>query len=241
MKYEKHRCTRLQRHFPAYKIPNLPLHFPSLTKRGGGGKSSVLKFGSEKYWCTTLAAVAIIACTMTGCTALKEVAALRDVRFSLDRVTDIRVAGIGISQVRSYSDLSLTNLAQLGAAVAGGTLPLNATVHVVAENPSQNSVQARLLKMDWSLFLKDKETISGALNNEVVLAPGKPEDIPVAVSLDLMNYFQGGAKDLVELALSFAGQGGSPKNVSLRLTPTVNTPLGPMRYPEPITIGGTGS
>ena len=196
---------------------------------------------SEKHRFATLTAVVIIACTMTGCTALKEVAALRDVRFSLDRVTDIRLAGIGLSQVRSYSDLSFTNLAQLGAAVAGGKLPLNVTVHVIAENPAQNTVQARLLKMDWSLFLKNKETISGTLNNEVVLAPGKPEDIPVAVSLDLMNYFQGGARDLAELALSLAGQGGSPKNVSLRLTPTINTPIGPMRYPEPITIGGTGS
>jgi hypothetical protein len=60
--------------------------------------------------------------------------------------------------------------------------------------------------------------------------------VPLDVSLNLVEFFQGSARDLVELALSLSGQGGAPKEVALRATPVVDTPLGPMRYPRPITI-----
>jgi hypothetical protein len=51
-----------------------------------------------------------------------------------------------------------------------------------------------------------------------------------------MEFFDGSAQDLFELALSIADQGGAPTEIALRATPTIQTPLGPMRYPQPITI-----
>jgi hypothetical protein len=51
-----------------------------------------------------------------------------------------------------------------------------------------------------------------------------------------VDFFEGSAQDLVNLALSLTGQGGEPTEVSLRATPTVDTALGPIRYPRPITI-----
>jgi hypothetical protein len=56
------------------------------------------------------------------------------------------------------------------------------------------------------------------------------------VRLNLVDFFEGSAQDLLELALSLSGQGGEPKSVALRATPIIDTPLGPMRYPRPITI-----
>jgi hypothetical protein len=40
----------------------------------------------------------------------------------------------------------------------------------------------------------------------------------------------------VNLALSLSGRGGAPTEVTLRATPTIETALGPIRYPRPITI-----
>jgi hypothetical protein len=90
--------------------------------------------------------------------------------------------------------------------------------------------------MDWTLLLQERETLSGVFENEVLLAPGQPTDIPITISLNLVEFFEGGAQDLLELALSIAGQGGAPKDVALRAIPMVDTPLGPIRYPQPITI-----
>jgi hypothetical protein len=174
--------------------------------------------------------------TISGCATLQQMAALRNVDFSLDHLSGVRLAGIDLARIDSYDDLGLADATRLVLAVTEGDLPLDFQLHLLAENPADNSTDARLVRMDWTLFLQDRETLSGVLEDEVVLPPGQPQDIPMTVSLNLIEFFDGSARDLAELALSFAGQGGAPKEVSLRATPVVSTPLGPIRYPGPITI-----
>jgi hypothetical protein len=161
------------------------------------------------------------------------------VDFSLDRVSGLRLAGVELDRIRSYQDLGLADVAALGLAITRNDLPMEFDLHVMAENPSDNSVQARLLRMDWTLLLQDRETLSGVLENEVILPPGEPRDIPIPISLNLMEFFEGSAQDLFELALSLAGQGGEPKDVALKASPVVDTPIGAIRYPQPITILST--
>ena len=60
--------------------------------------------------------------------------------------------------------------------------------------------------------------------------------MPVGISLDLFDFFEGSGQDLVELAMSLTGSGGVAKNVALRITPVIDTPLGSIRYPQPITL-----
>jgi hypothetical protein len=90
--------------------------------------------------------------------------------------------------------------------------------------------------MDWTLLLQDRETLSGVFAEETLLRRGEPTDVPLTISLDLMEFFQGSAQDLFDLARSLSGQGGPPTQVTVRATPTIDTALGPIRYPSPITI-----
>jgi hypothetical protein len=173
---------------------------------------------------------------VTGCATLQQFAALRNVDFSLDRISSPRLAGIDLRQIRSYGDLGFADAARLALAVTQNHLPLDFQLHLRAENPAENDTDARLMRMDWTLLLQDRETLSGVFEEEVLLPPGQPRDVPIRISLNLVDYFEGGAQDLLELALSLAGQGGSPKDVALRASPVVQTPLGPIRYPTPITI-----
>jgi hypothetical protein len=171
-----------------------------------------------------------------GCATLQQIAALRDVSFALDRISDLRMAGVDLGGVRSFDDLSVADAGRIVLAVSRDQLPMEFRLHVLAENPADNTVDARLVRMDWTLLLEDRETLSGTVDREVLLPPGQPTDIPLMISLDLLEFFEGDAQDLVDLALSLAGLGGAPKEVALRATPTIQTPLGPMRYPRPITI-----
>jgi hypothetical protein len=93
-----------------------------------------------------------------------------------------------------------------------------------------------MVGLAWTLLIEDRETISGTVNQLIDLPPGQPQDIPVSIGLDLVQFFDRNLRDLVELALAVSGQGGAPKNIQLRATPTIETPLGPIRYPQPITI-----
>jgi hypothetical protein len=89
--------------------------------------------------------------------------------------------------------------------------------------------------MDWTLLLEDKETVSGQFDQEVVLPPGQPQDVSFRVELDLVRFFDDNLKGLVNLASAISGDAPS-QNIKLRVQPTVNTMLGPVKYPSPITV-----
>jgi len=173
---------------------------------------------------------------LAGCATLQQLVALRSVDFSVDRVSDVRLAGVDLSSASSYRDLGLADVGRLTLAVTQGELPMSFRLHLSALNPADNSTDARLVRMDWTLLLQGRETISGVFADETLLRRGQPTDVPITMTLDLIDFFEGSAQDLVEMALSLSGQGGSPREVTLRATPSVDTALGPISYPQPITI-----
>jgi hypothetical protein len=179
--------------------------------------------------------LALLGMTLSSCTALREVTNLRNVNFSIDRVAQPRLAGIDISDVESYSDVGASDMLRLSASIADGRLPLSFRLHLNAENPSSNSMNARMTQMDWTLLLSDRETISGTFDREVVLPPGEPTDVPIDVEVDLVRFFDNNLRDLVDLALAVGGE-GEAQNVKLQARPTIRTAVGPMEYPGEITI-----
>lgn len=181
-----------------------------------------------------LLASALLAAT-SGCATLQEIAALRQVDFSLDRVSSLTLAGVDLARVQRYEDLGLVDVARIASALASQELPLAFTLHVRADNPEGNA-RARMVGLDWTLFLQDRETVSGGIAEPVLVPAGGTADVPLAIRLDLLDFFEGSGRDLVNLALSLAGQQAPPTTVRLRALPTIETALGPIRYPQPITI-----
>lgn len=186
-----------------------------------------------------LVSAVVLAGAVPACTAMQELAALRSVRFAFDRVDRVRIAGIAVDGRRGFYDLDPGEAAHLAAAVLEKRMPLEMTLHVRAENPAENRVTARLMKMDWRLFLEDRETVQGVIEGPVGFPPGEPVDVPVPVSLDLLEFFRANARDAYQLALAFGGYGGEPKDVRLELMPTIETSLGPIRYPRPLVVRRT--
>lgn len=186
----------------------------------------------------TLLVLSALLLGSSGCATLQQMAALRQVDFSLDRVSALTLAGVDLSRVRSYDDLGVVDVARITAAVATRRLPLDFTLHVRADNPEGNG-QARMTALDWTLFLQDRETVSGGLPSAVLIPAGGRAEIPLGIRLDLLEFFDGSGRDLVNLALSLAGQEAPPTTVRLQAVPTVDTPLGPIRYPAPITVAST--
>lgn len=173
---------------------------------------------------------------LAGCQTLQQFANLRLVDFAINRVTDAELAGVRIDRFRDYEDLTSADLLRIGAAAARQELPFTFDLHLLAENPEENSVEARLVKLDWTLFLNDRETVSGIFDQNILIPAGGSQDIPIQISLDLVRFFDENARDLVELALAVSGQGGAPQHVRLQAVPTIETPVGPLRYPRPVTI-----
>lgn len=180
--------------------------------------------------------VLLITLSLAGCATLQGIANLRYVDFSLGRLQRVELAGVDMTGVRSYDDLNLIEAGRIGFALARNSLPLEFIVSVEALNPADNQTTARLTRMEWTLFMQDRETVSGIVDDDIELLPGVRAVVPVTVRVDLVDFFEGSGQDLAELVLSVLGAGGSPKELSLRAIPTITTPLGPIRYPSPITI-----
>lgn len=171
----------------------------------------------------------------SGCTAVREVSNLRDVDFQIDRVTQGRLSGVELEDIESYRDLSVSDIARLSASLADGEMPLSFVLHLEAINPEDNDVNARLTEMDWTLLLEDEETVSGTFDREITLKPGEPQDVPIDIELDLVRFFDDNLRGLVELASAVGGE-GPPQNLKVQVQPTIQTRLGPIRYPSPITV-----
>jgi hypothetical protein len=169
---------------------------------------------------------------LSGCATMQQIRALENVDFSIDGVGQVSLAGINLADFRAFTDLSFTDGARFANAVRTGDVPLSMVVNVLAENPTSNYADARLIRMDWSLLLQDRETVNGRIVTEMQLPRGEP----IVVQLNLVEFFEGNARDLFELALSFTGMGGEAKDVKVRALPVVDTAFGPITYDQPIVI-----
>jgi hypothetical protein len=176
-----------------------------------------------------------LAIALAGCATLQGLTALRHVDFRLAGSDGTRLAGIDVTRVRSYEDVGAADLVRLGAALSQGLLPVETVLRVRADNPVDN-VEARLVRMDWTLLLDRKETVRGVVDREVRIPAGEAVDVPVRVELDLLDFFNEHLPTLVDLAVALSGS-GDKQRVELEALPTIETRLGPIRYPEPIRIG----
>lgn len=192
--------------------------------------------GSEKKRTVLLAITLASMLGMSACATLRQFTALRKVDFSFERVTDVRLAGVPLVGKSSYADLGLADVARITAAIADREVPLDFIVQVRAENPPTNAVSARLLQLGWTFYLDEGPILDGELERAYTFEPGKPVLVPVTVSLDALDLVGQRSQDLFDLALAIAGVEGSSKTLRLDLRPTVQTDLGPITYPSPITI-----
>ena len=190
----------------------------------------------ERRGSALLGAALLIVSSTAGCSTLRGVEALRGVDFTLDRVADVRLAGVAVRDVHSVDDLDTAQGAQLAAAALMGDLPLDCIVVLRATNPPSNAVTAELMRMDWTLLLDNRKAAAGRMDRRYSIAPGETQDIAVPVAVNLGDLLRHHGPRLLRLALALAGEGSSPVDVTLRVVPLIDTPLGTMRSPVPITI-----
>jgi hypothetical protein len=181
-------------------------------------------------------ALAALTAGLAGCATLRQITALRRVDFSLAGVEDGRLAGVELRRIANYGDLDALEIGRIALAVARRDVPLEFRVLIRADNPADNGTAATMVRLAWTLLLDDRETINGVLDTAVVIPPGQTATIPLPMRLNLREFFDGPARSLVDLAASVAGVGSRSTRITIRAVPTINTPIGPITYPNPITI-----
>ena len=199
---------------------------------------------NKKTILLTLALVIII----TGCNVFKSVmntiSDFQSIQFKLGNVNNFSMANVSISDKRSISDVSVTDVLKLTQAVKNKSLQTNFTLNVLAQNPNiktantkQSTLDAVMSNFDWVLLIDDKETINGRVTNPITIpSGGKTENIAVGMGLDLMKFFgEKGYDDIINLAMAVGGVNGSAARLKLKIKPSVSIAGIPISYPNYIT------
>jgi hypothetical protein len=164
-----------------------------------------------------------------------EIAAFTRCEFRIESARNMKLAGINIQDKSSLSDMSFTEMAKIGSAIAGGTLPLTFDLNIQVKNP--NPKLAAMNKLDWILIIDDIEMTRGVLNQRVEIPANSVTSVPVAMNLDLMKSLSGKSGDaLINFALNLAGTGSRPTRIKLKAKPTILVGNTPVEYPGYITI-----
>lgn len=181
------------------------------------------------------ALVLVTGAAVSSCATIRGLRALRAVDFELAGVASARLAGVELTRLQRVSDVPPLGLARMTSGLARRDLPLELTLRLAASNPGDNP-EARLVRMTWTLLLDGREAVHGELAEPVIIPPGEVTVIPLEARLNLVEFVQGQIPELVETALAVAGVGTGSTEVALRVVPTIDTRLGAIRYPRPITV-----
>lgn len=185
----------------------------------------------------------ILAAMLSSCGVYRTMVNLSRLKFKLEGVSNFKLNGFSISDKASIRDFGAIRIIQLTSMVAKKQLPVSFTVNVEAKNPNDGKggfppSDIIIKEFPWKLFINDKETISGIVNGPIkVPGVGQAKVIPVNVSFDLFELLKGsGFSDVMNLALALGGKEADAAKLKIIAEPVLNTPIGEMKYPQPITI-----
>ncbi len=179
---------------------------------------------------------------LSSCSVYKTFVNMSRLKFKLNSVQNFRVLNYPVNNKTSLKDFSPIDLINLTASVATGKLPVSFTLIVDAKNPNTgngySSTDITIEDFPWKLYVNGKETVSGRLEKPVTVpGMGEVREIPLEVKFDLLKIFKNKSlDDIINLALTIGGAKGSPSHLKLVAEPVLGTPIGKMKYPEPITI-----
>ncbi len=190
--------------------------------------------------------VIILALVIGGCSVYQTLTNLSRLQFKVGQVDGFKINGVSISGKSKLSDFNPLDLINLSAAFAKGSLPASFVLNVEAKNPNDGTggyqkSDATLQNFKWRLFLDDKETVSGELDQPVTVpGTGNVTTIPLRINLDLVRFFEDrGYESIINLALALGGVQGSSSKITLFATPTVSSPFGNITYPGELKLVDT--
>ena len=189
--------------------------------------------------------VLFLALVLSGvqCSVYQTITNMSRLQFKVGTVSGFQIVDVSVSDKSKLNDFSAIDLLKLTSSFAGGSLPASFVLNVEAKNPNDgtggyNRTDATLQNFKWRLFLDDKETISGDLDQPVTVpGTGEVTDIPLRINIDLLRFFKDkNYNDLVNLALALGGSKGSSSKITLYATPTVSSPFGNITYPGELKL-----
>ena len=180
------------------------------------------------------------------CSVYETLTNVSRLKFKVGAVNGFAINGVSITGKSKLADFGALDLLKLTSGFAQGSLPASFVLNVDAKNPNDGTggykkSDATIQNFKWRLFLDDKETISGELDQPLTIpGTGEVSTIPLKINIDLMKFFKDkGYESIVNLALALGGAQGSSSKITVYATPTVSSPFGNITYPGELKLVDT--
>ena len=174
---------------------------------------------------------------LTGCSSVQGVKNFSNCQFNYKDVTNIRLASIDVSHIRSPKDLSYVDLLQLIPAFKDKSLGMNMNVNINVTNP--NPDEAKLEGVDYIVWVDEREVLTGNMDKKISIGANQTEVLSLPVSINLLNMATFSTMDaLLEFAIGLAADNPDASRMKVSLKPYFNVGKKKMKMPFYVTVGG---
>ncbi|MBP5395732.1 MAG: LEA type 2 family protein [Bacteroidales bacterium] len=176
-----------------------------------------------------------LAVLITSCDTLQQLTSitnLKNCNFALNRVDNVQVAGINVTNFNGFSATDLLNIA---ACVASKKIPVVMGVQVGVDNPGATT--ATVTRMEWLCTVDDKQLATGVVSDKYTVPAGGSVSIPLRVNMDAYELFSSSGVDAVKAFInSFSKENHTSSRVAVKVKPTVTVGSATVTMPNYITL-----
>ncbi len=174
---------------------------------------------------------------LVGCSSVQGVKNFSNCQFNYKDITNIQLASIDVSHIRSPKELSYVDLLQLIPAFKDKSLGLNMNVNINVTNPNPN--EAKLEGVDYIIWVDEREVLAGNMDKKISIGSNQTEVLSIPVSVNLLNMATFTTLDaLVEFAFGLATDNPDASRMKVSLKPYFNIGNKKVKMPFYVTIGG---
>ena len=177
----------------------------------------------------------IVGLLFVSCSAIQQIAKvtnLKNCTFDLQKIENVQVAGINVTNFNGFSAADLVNLA---ACIKNKRVPVVLGVQVGVDNPGASS--ATVTRMEWLCTVDNKQMATGVVSDRYSIPAGGSVTIPLKVSMDAYDLFSSSGVDAVKAFInSFSKDDHTSSRVAVKVKPTVELGSATVTMPNYITL-----
>ncbi len=178
---------------------------------------------------------------LNSCDVLNQMSQVQQLalcEFDVHGVDKVRIAGIELDENMDRDDLNAAQLMQLAAAVFQKQMLVDFDLMLNINNP--NSKPAAMNRMDYELFIDNKQILTGQMNQPVNVGANANTTVPMPIQLDLFKVLNNETQNsLVNLAFKLTGDESDPSEILLKVKPYIKVGGRELAYPGFLNVRHT--
>lgn len=174
---------------------------------------------------------------LSGCASVKGLKNFASCDFDFKSVSNVKLATIDVSNLKSASSLSIKDTPKILAAFAKKKLNLNFNVNVAVKNP--NDATARLDGLDYILWIDNAKILTGSMNQQMSVGAKQSGTLTLPFSFNLFDFFSGkSSSKMISYAIGLATNNADNSRVKVSIKPYFSVGKQTIKLPAYVTIGG---